>query len=216
MLTLVRTGEVLAADPAPVDPAAAKPEPTDLRQHAPLPTSLFAAPDSYSLAGMSEPKTFSTTDFRPRGHSILDSDLHLNLDDDALMHDTNVWQQFVRLSRAWPNPRAHLVPVTRQRTLPASRKERRTVASVDQPAVELAPELARSARPPVPSVRHRREQQLTRRPAPRGHFICGEGSGCNRPPALRPPDSALTDRSGASCRGQHPCLRQRLDSESNP
>ncbi len=93
MLTLVRAGEVLAADQAPVDPAAAKPEPTDLRQHAPLPTSLFDAPDSYSLAGMSEPKTFSPTDFRPRGHSILDSDLRLNLADDALMHDTNVWKQ---------------------------------------------------------------------------------------------------------------------------
>ncbi len=93
MLTLVRAGEALAADQAPPDPAAAKPEPTHSRQHASLSGPLFAAPDSYSLAGVPEPKTFSTKDFRPRGHSILDSDPRLNIDDDALVHDTSVWQQ---------------------------------------------------------------------------------------------------------------------------
>ena len=92
MFTLFRAGEALAADQAPVDPAAAKPGPTDSHQHTALSTSLFAAPDSFSVSGLPEPKTFSMKDFRPRGHSILDSDPRLNLEDDALVHDTSVWQ----------------------------------------------------------------------------------------------------------------------------
>jgi hypothetical protein len=93
MLTLVRAGDAPAAEQMPVDPAALKPEPAGLHQHAALSVPMFAAPDSYSLAGLPETKTFSTKDFRPRGHSILDSDPHLNLEDDALVHDTSVWQQ---------------------------------------------------------------------------------------------------------------------------
>lgn len=43
--------------------------------------------------GVPEPKTFSTKDFRPRGSSILDWDPRLNLEDDALVRDTSVWQK---------------------------------------------------------------------------------------------------------------------------
>jgi len=92
MLTLLRAGEALAADQASA-PGAAKPEPSDLRDSAPLSSSLFTVPNSNSVAGVPEPKAFSTKDFRPRGHSILDSEFHLNLADDTLMHDTSVWQQ---------------------------------------------------------------------------------------------------------------------------
>ncbi len=93
MLALVRAGEALAADQAPVDPVAAKAGPTDSRQHTALSTWLFAVPDSFSVAGVPEPKTFSTKDFRPRGHSILDSGPRLDPDNDTLVHDTSVWQQ---------------------------------------------------------------------------------------------------------------------------
>jgi len=91
MLTLAR--EAPAADQLTIDPAALKPEPTGPHQHAPLSGPLFVAPDSFSLADVPEAKTFSTKDFRPRGHSILDSDPRLNLEDDALVHDTSVGQQ---------------------------------------------------------------------------------------------------------------------------
>jgi len=93
MLTLVRAGEAQAADQPPMDPAAVKPEPTGSHQYAPPSGSLFAPPDAYSLAAVPESKTFSTKDFRPRGHSILDSDPRLNVEDDALVHDTSLWQQ---------------------------------------------------------------------------------------------------------------------------
>ncbi len=91
MLTLAR--EAPAADQLAIDPAALKPEPTGSHQYAPLSGPLFVVPDSFSLAAVPEAKTFSTKDFRPRGHSILDSEPRLNLEDDALVHDTSVGQQ---------------------------------------------------------------------------------------------------------------------------
>ena len=199
MLTLVRAGEALAADQAANGSGGGQARTERLASaRAAFGSSVCPVPDAYSLAGVPESKTFSTKDFRPRGHSILDSDPRLNLEDDALVHDTSVWQQ---LSEYRTHNRIRVLTLFESRASELSLqagKERQPVAAVDQPVVELAPGLARSARPPVSRVRHRREQSLTRRPAPGGTSICREGSGCNRPRALRTPDSALTDRLGAN------------------
>lgn len=53
----------------------------------------FAAPLSYPLPLVADPKTISGKDFRPRGRSILDTDLRVNVTDGALIDDTTVWQR---------------------------------------------------------------------------------------------------------------------------
>jgi hypothetical protein len=104
LLILVRGGDALAADQAP--PAAgagsfaarsARRElaPLELAplESAPFTASLFSAPLTYPLPLVSDPKSFSVKDFRPRGRSILDTDFQLNVADDTLINDTTVWQR---------------------------------------------------------------------------------------------------------------------------
>jgi hypothetical protein len=54
---------------------------------------LFSAPLSYPLPLVSDPKSLSAKDFRPRGRSILDTDFQVNVADGALIDDTTVWQR---------------------------------------------------------------------------------------------------------------------------
>jgi hypothetical protein len=100
---LVRGGGSLAADPAPPVAGAASlagrgapVQPVSFSE--PFPASLFSAPLfsaplSYPLPLVSDPNALAAREFRPRGRSILDSDLQVNVADGALIDDTTVWQR---------------------------------------------------------------------------------------------------------------------------
>ena len=99
---LVRCGAVLAADQAPPVAAgslAARGAPLESAPFSgPFSASLFSvprfsAPLSYPLPLVSDPKSLSAQDFRPRGRSILDRDFQVNVADGALIDDTTVWQR---------------------------------------------------------------------------------------------------------------------------
>ena len=106
MLTLIRAGEALAADQA----AAAAPVKRDFQPPTPLYARPFAAesilstplsqvPREYALPPLAEPheltdvRTFSSKDFRARGHSVFDADPAVGNANDNLMTDRTVWQR---------------------------------------------------------------------------------------------------------------------------
>src|ERR1019366_7971900 len=68
---LVHTTEALAGDQAPLSGTTAKPDFNDLRQPTPLSAFMFEIPAPYQATGLPETKTYSTQEFRPRGHSSL-------------------------------------------------------------------------------------------------------------------------------------------------
>jgi hypothetical protein len=92
-ITLVRAGEALAGEQASETGAVGKLEPSDARQSTILPASLYDAPGRYSMPGMPETHAFSGDEFRPRGHSIFESDAHAELGDNKLISNTTVWQR---------------------------------------------------------------------------------------------------------------------------
>lgn len=92
-ITLVRAGEALAGEQAPEAGLPGKLEPGDARASTMFPASLFGAPEKYSMPGMTETHAFSKEQFRPRGHSIFESDAHADLGDDKMISDTTVWQR---------------------------------------------------------------------------------------------------------------------------
>jgi hypothetical protein len=61
-------------------------------EHFGLPAAL-TLPRDYSLPPAAESHAFSSTDFRPRGHSIFDTDPSIANANDRLMVDKTVWQQ---------------------------------------------------------------------------------------------------------------------------
>ena len=109
-LALMRAGAACAGDPAiaamaqpqqdfaaretfSATPATALPEFTKHYTYSdPLltaPSPLITAPTGYKLLEIPELKSYSATDFRPRGHSIFDADPKLNLPVDALGSNKN-------------------------------------------------------------------------------------------------------------------------------
>ncbi|MGC1387273.1 MAG: hypothetical protein WA807_04615 [Steroidobacteraceae bacterium] len=92
-ITLVRAGEALAGDQAPEAGARVKLEPNDLRQSTELPASTFGAPGKYSLSATPEANAFFPEEFRPRGHSVFESDTRSGIAEDRLISDTPVWQR---------------------------------------------------------------------------------------------------------------------------
>jgi hypothetical protein len=59
-----------------------------------LPAALMPVPREYALLPISaEPHAFSSTDFRPRGHSVMDKDPVIANANDNLMANRTVWQQ---------------------------------------------------------------------------------------------------------------------------
>jgi hypothetical protein len=101
---LVRGGAAVAADQAPIAAGnlAARSAPVESAPFsgffsAPLFSApLFSAPLSYPLPLVSDPKSPSGKDFRPRGRSILDTDFQVNVADGALIDDTTVWQRLAQ------------------------------------------------------------------------------------------------------------------------
>ena len=100
VLTLMRTGQACAGDPAGA--ATAQPEhglaprgtfPTtalpEFTKHYTLSDPLLTAPSDYGLREIPETKSYSATDFRPRGRSIFDGDPRLNTPTDGLGSNKN-------------------------------------------------------------------------------------------------------------------------------
>jgi hypothetical protein len=120
VLTLMRAGVACAEDPAAqaqpgqdVAPritfkAAALPE---FSKHYTLSDPLLTAPNEYRLNELSETKTYSVTEFRPRGHSIFDADPRLSAPGGNLAYDKNFLQRLneyrsrdrVRVLTLWDN-----------------------------------------------------------------------------------------------------------------
>lgn len=118
--TIIKAGEALAAEHG-VDPALT---PGRNEPHPPMPfsaapfapkfslwTGLSPVPREYALPPIAESRSFSSTDFRPRGHSIFDKDPSIAGvgASDNLMIDKNVWERLqeyrnrdgVRLVTLW-------------------------------------------------------------------------------------------------------------------
>lgn len=98
--TLVHTTEALAGDQAPLSGNTAKPDFNDLRQPTPLSAFMFEIPAPYQATGLPETKTYSTQEFRPRGHSSLNPESPVGAVDqvaavgeESLMDRTTVWQR---------------------------------------------------------------------------------------------------------------------------
>lgn len=89
--TLIKAGEAMAADqitrPAIALSADGPPLPMVT---APAP---FEIPREYTLPPAVEPRAFSATEFRPRGHSIFDSDPSIPGAGGNLMSERTVWQR---------------------------------------------------------------------------------------------------------------------------
>jgi hypothetical protein len=62
-------------------------------EHFGLPASLLPVPRDYSLPAAAEPHGFSSTEFRPRGHSVFDTDPSIANANDNLMVDKTTWQR---------------------------------------------------------------------------------------------------------------------------
>jgi hypothetical protein len=110
LFTLVRTGEVLAGDQASIPNATPDHGFRNLRQ---LPPSAFAstvAPGDFVALPADRIQAFSTTEFRPRRHTVFDSDIAVSVFTDApTLRSTTVWQRMseyksqnrVRLLTLW-------------------------------------------------------------------------------------------------------------------
>jgi hypothetical protein len=120
VLALMRAGAACAEDPAAqAQPgrdiaarttfkAAALPEFT---KHYTLSDPLLTAPSTYRLSDIPETKSYSATEFRPRGHSIFDADPRLSPPGGNLAYDKNFLQRLneyrsrdrVRVLTLWDN-----------------------------------------------------------------------------------------------------------------
>jgi len=123
VLALVRAGEALAGDQASVDLGAGKLEPRDTRPSTSIYQSALAAWETYPIPSVSEVKSYSSKDFRPRGPSIFDPDPRLDVSDGTLISDTSVWQ---RLSQYRAHDRVQVLTLWESRastvSLQADRK----------------------------------------------------------------------------------------------
>src|SRR5258707_13359066 len=109
LFTLVRSGEALAADQASIGNAALNPDVGDFRRSSPPAPALITTPELFARAA-GDSEAFSTTEFRPRKHSVLDADPVANSFGDApMLRGTTVWQRMseykshdrVRLLTLW-------------------------------------------------------------------------------------------------------------------
>jgi hypothetical protein len=91
--TLIKAGEVMAADQVGNTTIALRPD--LFAAQPPLSAALLPIPREYTLPPAFEPRSFSNTEFRPRGHSVFDSDRSIPgaWGGDNLMSDRTVWQR---------------------------------------------------------------------------------------------------------------------------
>jgi hypothetical protein len=107
---LVRTGEALAGEQAPITYATLDPGIGIARQSSPPVRSLITAPEFFAAPTVADNQLFSTTDFRPRKRTVFDRDPVANSFGDApMLRGTTVWQRMseyksrdrVRLLTLW-------------------------------------------------------------------------------------------------------------------
>jgi hypothetical protein len=102
VLALMRAGVACAADPAAqtqlehnVEARAAIKSTAlpEFTKHYTLSDPLLSAPSEYRLSAMPETKSYSATEFRPRGHSIFDADPRLSPPGGALSVNKDLLQR---------------------------------------------------------------------------------------------------------------------------
>jgi hypothetical protein len=111
LFTLVRASEALAGDQASIINAAVTPDMGKLRLSSPTSTAISATtPGAFSAPVASNNPVFSATEFRPRKHTVFDSDPAINsFGDTPMLRGTTVWQRLaeyrshdrVRLLTLW-------------------------------------------------------------------------------------------------------------------
>jgi hypothetical protein len=107
----------------PPDPAFAAPR----DEHFGLPAALLPVPRDYSLPPAAESHAFSSTDFRPRGHSVFDTDPGIANANDNLMVDKTVWQRLqeyrnrdkVRVMTLWESGASNVSIQTNRKGAPS-------------------------------------------------------------------------------------------------
>jgi hypothetical protein len=111
LYTLVRSSEALAGEQAAITGAELNPDFGNFRQSPPSITALITAPPVFSAPADAGNPVFSSTEFRPRKHTIFDSEPSaIALDDTTpMLRGTTVWQRMsdykshdrVRLLTLW-------------------------------------------------------------------------------------------------------------------
>jgi hypothetical protein len=110
LFTLVRTSEALAGDQASIINATVTPDMGKLRLSSPSSTAITATPAAFSAPAATDGPVFSATEFRPRKHTVFDSDPVVNsFGDTPMLRGTTVWQRLqeyrshdrVRLLTLW-------------------------------------------------------------------------------------------------------------------
>jgi hypothetical protein len=110
LFTLVRAGEALAGEQASITNTSFDPDFANLRQRSPTAPAPIAAPVNFSAPAAGDYPVFSATDFRPRKHSVFDSDPTVNSFAEApMLRGTTIWQRMaeykshdgVRLLTLW-------------------------------------------------------------------------------------------------------------------
>jgi hypothetical protein len=116
LFTLVRSSEALAGDQMSIANGTLNADADNLRRTSPparaliTAPSVFAAPGVFTAPTAPDSQAFSATDFRPRKHTIFDSDPVVNSFVDApMLRGTTVWQRMteyrshdrVRLLTLW-------------------------------------------------------------------------------------------------------------------
>jgi hypothetical protein len=110
LFTLVRTTEALAGEQAALSGLPAKSDFNAPPQQTALTAPMFPIPAPYRAEPLTDVKTFSTRDFRPRGRSILERDPEVAaVESVPMMSGTTVWQRLaeyrshgrVRLVTLW-------------------------------------------------------------------------------------------------------------------
>jgi hypothetical protein len=110
LFTLVRTGEALAGEQAPITYATLNPGVGNLQQSSPPVQAVITAPEFFAAPAAADGPIFSTTDFRSRKRTVFDRDPVVNSFGDApMLRGTTVWQRMseykshdrVRLLTLW-------------------------------------------------------------------------------------------------------------------
>ena len=93
LFTLVHGGDTLAGEQPFVANAAQDSDPNKPRRSAPLAPATLDTARLFSVPAATENQTFSATEFRPRKHSVLDSDFVSPVGDAPMLRGTTVWQR---------------------------------------------------------------------------------------------------------------------------
>lgn len=110
LLMLMRIDHALAGEQFSMPGASVKPNIVPTAPPLPTAPSMFDLPPTYQLSGTTAANAFSPNDFRPRGHSVLETPPQPPTSDNVpMLHGTTIWQRLedyrsqgrVRLLTLW-------------------------------------------------------------------------------------------------------------------